>query len=53
MTSRLQILPPDTPLESVLRVLDSGLVALVATDEAFHGLITRTDVLNYLRRRVR
>jgi cystathionine beta-synthase len=53
MTSRLQILPPDTPLESVLKVLDSGLVALVATDEAFHGLITRTDVLNYLRRRVR
>ena len=53
MTSRLQILPPNTSLDSVLKVLDSGLVALIASDDTFHGLITRTDVLNYLRRRLR
>jgi cystathionine beta-synthase len=52
MTTRLQTLPPDSSLEAVLKVLDAGLVALIATLETFYGLITRTDVLNYLRRRL-
>jgi cystathionine beta-synthase len=52
MTSRLQTLPLDAPLETVLKVLDSGLVPLIASEDAFYGLITRTDVLNYLRRRL-
>ena len=52
MTTRLQTLPPDSSLEAVLKVLDAGLVALIATLDTFYGLITRTDVLNYLRRRL-
>ena len=32
------------------RVLDSGLVAIVADASGFHGLITRFDLLNHLRR---
>ena len=52
MTSRLQTLAPDATLETVLKVLDSGLVPLIASTDAFYGLITRTDVLNYLRRRL-
>ena len=32
-------------------MLDSGLVAIVADHDGFHGLITRIDLLNYLRRR--
>jgi cystathionine beta-synthase len=52
MTTRLQTLPPDSSLEAVLKVLNAGLVALIATQDTFYGLITRTDVLNYLRRRL-
>jgi cystathionine beta-synthase len=52
MTSRLHTLPTDASLETVLKVLDSGLVPLIASDDVFYGLITRTDVLNYLRRRL-
>jgi cystathionine beta-synthase len=49
----LQTLSPRSSLDDVLAVLDQGHVAVIASDEHFHGLITRTDVLNYLRRRLR
>jgi cystathionine beta-synthase len=53
MTSRLRTLAPESSLEDVFRVLDEGLVALVLDGGKFLGLITRTDVLNHLRRRLR
>jgi cystathionine beta-synthase len=53
MTSRLQTLPPESPLEAIFQVLDKGLVAVIASGDTFYGLITRTDILNYLRRRLR
>ncbi len=53
MTSRLQTLPPESSLDAILGVLDKGLVAVIASGDTFYGLITRTDVLNYLRRRLR
>jgi len=31
-------------------VLDEGLVAMIADANGFHGLITRFDLLNHLRR---
>jgi cystathionine beta-synthase len=52
MTSRLQTLTPDASLSDVLKALNAGLVALIASGDKFYGLITRTDVLNYLRRRL-
>ena len=52
MTSRLHTLPPNASLETALKVLDSGMVPLIANGDAFYGLITRTDALNYLRRRL-
>jgi cystathionine beta-synthase len=52
MTSRLETLPPEASLDAVTAVLDKGLVAVIASDNKFHGLITRTDVLNHLRRRL-
>jgi cystathionine beta-synthase len=52
MTSRLHTIPPDASLETVLRVLDTGMVPLIANGDQFYGLITRTDALNYLRRRL-
>ena len=53
MTTRLQTLPPESSLDDTSKVLDKGLVAVIAGGDTFHGLITRTDVLNYLRRRLR
>jgi len=50
MSTALQTLPPDAGLPALRRVLDSGLVAIVADASGFHGLITRFDLLNHLRK---
>lgn len=53
MSAKLQTLSPAAGLPELRRVLDSGLVAIVADDEGFHGLITRFDLLNHLRNHLR
>jgi cystathionine beta-synthase len=53
MTSRLKTVPPATSLEEVRRILDQGLVALVVENDHFLGLITRSDLLSHLRRRLK
>jgi len=50
MSTRLHTLPPDADIGALRHVLDSGLVAIVADAERFHGLITRFDLLNHLRK---
>jgi cystathionine beta-synthase len=40
------------PDRGLLPVFDAGHVAIVMDGEKFLGLITRIDLLNYLRRRV-
>ena len=50
MSTRLQTLPPSADIAALRQVLDSGLVAIVADAEGFHGLITRFDLLNHLRK---
>jgi cystathionine beta-synthase len=52
MASRLQMLDVKSPIESLLKVFEAGRVAIVMDGEKFLGLITRIDLLNYLRRRV-
>jgi len=42
-----------SPIEALLPVFDRGHVAIISEGERFLGLITRIDLLNYLRRRVR
>lgn len=51
MTSRLQTVSRHAQIKDLLPIFDAGHVAIVADDLGFHGLITRVDVLNYLRRR--
>jgi cystathionine beta-synthase len=53
MTSRLETVAPDASLEDVQRILDRGLVALVVENDRFLGLITRSDLLSHLRRRLK
>ena len=52
MVTRLDRVDVKSPIESLLPVFDRGQVAIVSDGEAFLGLITRIDLLNYLRRRV-
>jgi len=53
MTARLRTLPADSPLDAVYQTLNEGLVAMVMDGDEFIGLITRTDLLNFMRRRLR
>ena len=51
MVSKLDRLDVRSPIEALLPVFDRGQVAIVTDGEVFLGLITRIDLLNYLRRR--
>jgi cystathionine beta-synthase len=53
MTTRLRTLPPGASLADVNQVLDEGLVAMVIDGDQLIGLITRTDLLNFMRRRLK
>jgi len=52
MVTKLDVLDVKSPIESLLPVFDRGQVAIVKDGAHFLGLITRIDLLNYLRRRV-
>jgi cystathionine beta-synthase len=52
MESHLVTVPVDAPLPQLLELFKRGLVAIVMDGNEFQGLVTRIDVLNWLRRRV-
>jgi cystathionine beta-synthase len=52
MTSRLETISADAQIDSVYDILDRGLVALVTDGSTFSGLVTRSDLLSYLRRKL-
>jgi cystathionine beta-synthase len=51
MTQNLETVTLDTPLPALIETFDKGHVALVIDQGKFYGLITRIDLLNYLRQR--
>jgi cystathionine beta-synthase len=51
MESHLVTVPPDAPLERLVEIFRRGMVAIVVDGGEFLGLITRMDLLNWLRRR--
>jgi cystathionine beta-synthase len=51
MVSKLDKLEVTSPMAALLPVFDRGHVAIVMDGPKFLGLITRIDLLNYLRRR--
>lgn len=53
MTSKLHTVSRNTPVDELRPILASGDVVIVADEAGFHGLITRVDLLNHLRRRPR
>ena len=52
MVSKLDKIQVDAPIETLLPVFDRGHVAIIVNGDNFLGLITRIDLLNFLRRRV-
>ncbi|HEY0715435.1 MAG TPA: pyridoxal-phosphate dependent enzyme [Polyangia bacterium] len=51
MTKRLTTVKPQDSVDSLLPIFDKGMVAIVVDGDHFLGLITRMDVVNYLRRK--
>ncbi|MDX2087051.1 MAG: pyridoxal-phosphate dependent enzyme [Kofleriaceae bacterium] len=51
MTSKVETLAPDAPFEELVRVLDRGMVGVILDRGELFGLVTRIDLVNYLRRR--
>ena len=49
MTDRLETLSPKAKINDLLGVFDRGRVAIVMEGDKFLGLVTRTDLLSYLR----
>ncbi|MEW6268422.1 MAG: cystathionine beta-synthase [Thermodesulfobacteriota bacterium] len=52
MSSGLETVAPDASLDELLPVFDRGMVPIVVDGGRFLGLVTRIDVVNYLRRRL-
>ena len=53
MTDLPETLPSSASLAELEAVLDRGLTAMISDEAGFHGLITRTDLLNHLRRKLK
>lgn len=53
MTDLPETLPFSASLAELEAVLDRGLTAMISDEAGFHGLITRTDLLNHLRRKLK
>lgn len=51
MVTKLQMLDVRESIQALVPVFDAGHVAIVVDGERFLGLITRIDLLNFLRRR--
>src|SRR5438105_4339648 len=51
MESHLVTVPPDATLAQLMDIFKRGMVAIVVDRDEFLGLITRIDLLNWLRRR--
>jgi cystathionine beta-synthase len=52
MSTRLATVPVGTSIEALMPTFDQGMVAIVVDGERFLGLVTRIDVLNFLRRKL-
>ena len=52
MTRKLSTVRPEASLEEVLEILEKDMVAIVSDDDHFYGLITRIDVINFLRQQL-
>ncbi|HET7757275.1 MAG TPA: pyridoxal-phosphate dependent enzyme [Steroidobacteraceae bacterium] len=52
MASHLVTVPVDAPVSRLMEIFRRGMVAIVMHQGEFQGLVTRIDLLNWLRRRL-
>src|SRR5215475_10291034 len=52
MASHLVTVPVDAPVAQLMEIFKRGMVAIVMQGNEFQGLITRIDLLNWLRRKL-
>jgi cystathionine beta-synthase len=52
MEAHLVTVAPDASVERLMEIFNRGMVAIVVDGDEFLGLITRIDLLNWLRRRM-
>jgi cystathionine beta-synthase len=53
MTKKLEVIDAKSPLSALLPIFARDYVAIISDGEEFLGLITRIDLLNHLRRRMK
>jgi cystathionine beta-synthase len=53
MTAKVETVPASATVAALIRTFDRGYVAMVTDDDRFLGIITRIDLLNHLRRRMK
>ena len=51
METNLVTVPVEAPVQQLMEIFKRGMVAIVMHDGEFQGLVTRIDLLNWLRRR--
>ena len=49
MTAKLEVIAPTAPIDALLPIFRADLVAIVVDGDDFLGLITKVDLINYLR----
>ena len=52
MTRRLQTLTPEASINDLVPIFRADRVAIVMDDENYYGLITKIDLINYLRQQL-
>lgn len=52
MTSRLETIPPTASINDLLPIFRADRVAIVMDANGYYGLITRIDLINYLRKQL-
>jgi len=52
MTRKLETVGPDTSIDDLMPIFSRDQVAIVMDEEAFYGIITRIDLINYLRKQM-
>jgi cystathionine beta-synthase len=50
MSASVRTIDHRASLDELMGILDAGLVAVVTDQGGFHGMITRIDVVNFLRK---
>jgi len=50
MSTKLETVRPDESLDRVFELFKRGMVVLIADDKEFYGVVTKMDLVDYLRR---